>query len=386
MIDRQDILEVRKRDFLAKQDHYRDFDTISTDLVLGNRQEREIFLSIIVPVYNHPISFIKRAINSALNQHCDYLFEMIVIDDYIQNKGEKSETEKFLRDINDTRIIYYKNRRNLGVFANWNRGIELAKGKWITILHTDDFFKDNFLQNMKDILDLHPEIDQLACQYKQLNFKKNKNIDIEKEYRSGGGGGKTAHLSMVRKVNYTEYLYEMKTSVKGAFYKRKTLLDIGGFRSQGDGIGLDDWPLMMRYAYYYNTYLVEDILYLASWAYNDSLNTKHWYPELVENYYMWLYFAKREPPIIRNIYKTRAKYLLKERAIQYKNGTSWLGIPINIDMEQLKNDCEVDFMNGNKFEEKITWFLIKCFNYLKKHPYRKFWYKIKSYKHKKILE
>lgn len=379
MIDRQDILEVRKRDFLAKQDHYRDFDTISTDLVLGNRQEREIFLSIIVPVYNHPISFIKRAINSALNQHCDYLFEMIVIDDYIQNKGEKSETEKFLRDINDTRIIYYKNRSNLGVFANWNRGIELAKGKWITILHTDDFFKDNFLQNMKNILDEHPEIDQLACNYKLLNFKKN-NIDIKKEYRG------SANCAIVRKVKYTEYLYEMKTSVKGSFYKRKTLLDIGGFRSQGDGIGLDDYPLMMRYAYYYNTYLVEDVLYLDSWGYNDSLNPKHWYPELVENYYMWLYFAKRELPIIRNIYKTRAKYLLKKRAIQYKNGTSWIGIPINIDMEQLKNDCEIDFMNGNKIEEIISTFLVKCFNYVKKHPYKKFRFNIKSYKSIKKLE
>lgn len=379
MIDIQDILEVRKRDFLAKQDHYRDFDTISTDLVLGNRQEREIFLSIIVPVYNHPISFIKRAINSALNQHCDYLFEMIVIDDYIQNKGEKSETEKFLRDINDTRIIYYKNRSNLGVFANWNRGIELAKGKWITILHTDDFFKDNFLQNMKNILDEHPEIDQLACNYKLLNFKKN-NIDIKKEYRG------SANCAIVRKVKYTEYLYEMKTSVKGSFYKRKTLLDIGGFRSQGDGIGLDDYPLMMRYAYYYNTYLVEDVLYLDSWGYNDSLNPKHWYPELVENYYMWLYFAKRELPIIRNIYKTRAKYLLKKRAIQYKNGTSWIGIPINIDMEQLKNDCEIDFMNGNKIEEIISTFLVKCFNYVKKHPYKKFRFNIKSYKSIKKLE
>ena len=40
-----------------------------------------------------------------------------------------------------------------------------------------------------------------------------------------------------------------------------------------------------------NTYLLEDELYLNSWAHNDSLNTKHWYPELVENYYMWLYFS-----------------------------------------------------------------------------------------------
>lgn len=142
----------------------------------------------------------------------------------------------------------------------------------------------------------------------------------------------------------------------------------------------------MRYAYYYNTYLIEDVLYLASWGYNDSLNTKHWYPELVENYYMWIYFAKKEPPIIRNIYIKKAKYLLKKRAIEYKNGTSWIGIPIDIDMEQLKDDCEINFINDNKLEEKIIGFLIRIFNYIKHHPYKKFKFNIKTYKSIKKLE
>lgn len=377
MIDRKDIEEVRNRDFLKKANHYRYLDDIKTHQILGSRLPYKSFLSIVVPVYNHPIEFIKRAILSVLYQQCDYTFEMLVIDDFAQNKGV-SETERFLRELNDERITYYKNEQNLGVFGNWNRGIELANSDWVMILHTDDFCKNNYLQNMKDILDKHPEIDQLTCNYKLLNFL-DSDIDVGLEYQ---GDEKSA---FVRKVKYTEYLYGMVTSVKGSFYRRQCLLDIGGFRSQNNGIGLDDYPLMMRYAYYYNTYLIEDVLYLDSWGYNDSLNTKHWYPELVENYYMWLYFANRESKLLQGSYKARARYLLKKRALDYANGTSWVGVKVPIDFDQLKEDCSIDYMRGNRVEELACLAVTKLAQGLKNRPHRGFKYKLKAYSCNEIL-
>lgn len=371
MIDRKDIEEIRNRDFLKIVNHYRDFDDVKTNQVFGTRLVEKVFLSIIVPVYNHPIEFIKRAILSVLYQQCDYSFEMIVIDDFADNK-EISETEAFVRELNDSRICYYKNETNLGVFGNWNRGIELANAEWVMILHTDDFCKNNFLQNMKNIIDEHPEIDQLTCKYKLLDFLKD-DIDIANEYQG------IEKKAFVRKVKYTEYLYGMTTSVKGSFYRRNRLLEIGGFRSQGDGIGLDDYPLMMRFAYYYNTYLIEEVLYLDSWGYNDSLNTKHWYPELVENYYMWMYFANRETALLRPIYKRKAKFLLRKRAQAYSDGTSWVGVKVEIDFEQLKIDCNVDYMKGNRIEEIISSMLVKLFQGVKNRPHRGFWYKLEGY-------
>ena len=378
MIDRKDIDEVRNRDFLQIVNHYHDLDAIKTNLVFGARLPYKSFLSIVVPVYNHPIEFIKRAILSVLYQQCDYTFEVLVIDDFAQNKG-MSETEHFLRELKDERITYYKNERNLGVFGNWNRGITLANSDWVMILHTDDFCKNNYLQNMKNILDAHPEIDQLTCNYKLLNFLNDK-IDIAREYEG------VEKDTFVRKVKYTEYLYGMVTSVKGSFYRRQCLLDIGGFRSQNDGIGLDDYPLMMRYAYYYNTYLIEDVLYLDSWGYNDSLNTKHWYPELVENYYMWLYFAKRERKFLQPAYKAKAKYLLKKRSLEYHNGTSWVGVKVEIDFDQLKEDCNVDYMRGNKAAEFASHAVTKIVQGLRNRPHRGFSYRIQKYSCNQTLE
>lgn len=352
MIEEKDLQEVRNRDFLKKTNHFHDFNDIETKLVFGSHYKEEVFLTIILPVYDHPEEFIKRALDSALRQRCNFLYQIIVIDDLAAE--DKTSTEKYVRRLCDSRIIYYKNMRNLGVFGNWNRAISLAQSKWISFLHSDDFLKDNYLQNMYDVIQSHPQIDQLACNYKKLDFIK-ESVNVESEMKG------VACKSILRKVKYTEYLYEMTTSVKGAFYKRDKLIDLGGFRSQGDGIGLDDYPLMMRFAYYYNTFLLESDLYLNSWAFNDSLNTKHWYPELVENYYMWLYFANKENKFKRFFYKKKAKYLLLERAKIYKYGRSWVGVPVEINFNQLLIDCQLDNLKINRIWEAISFGMVYLF-------------------------
>lgn len=373
MISEKDLLEVRQRDFLKNVNHYEDFNHIETELILGDEQTEPVFLTIILPVYDHPWEFIQRAIRSVLEQSCTYSYRLLVIDDFA---GENAtETEEYLKQLKDARVLYYKNKENIGVFGNWNRAISLSHSEWITFLHSDDFHKENYLQNMCDIVTGHPEIDQLACHYKKLDFL-NETIEVAKEYIGQEGS------RIVRKVNACEYLYEMKTSVKGAFYKREKLIEIGGFRSQGDGIGLDDWPLMLRFAHYYNTYLLEDVLYLNSWAHNDSLNTRHWYPELVENYYMWLYFADRENRFLKLIYRKAAKCLLLERARIYKSGKSWVGVPIQIDYEQLQKDCELDSLRINRLWEVLSFCLVGLVGFARKHPYRKFRVQIRSGKGK----
>ena len=357
MIEERDLLEIKRRDFLEIKNHYRDHDEIQTRYVFGYRVNNA-FLTVIIPVYDHPFQLMKRAIDSVLNQYCNYQVQILVIDDYA-HREEMSLFEEYLRKINDKRIVYYKNDHNLGVFGNWNRGIELAQSKWITILHTDDFYKDNFLQTMKNIVDDHPEIDQLACNYRLINLLSEGN-DISSEFHGYSGEAK------VFKVSYLDYMYEMFTSVKGAFYKRDALIDIGGFRSQGDGLGLDDYPLMMRFAYYYNTYLLDEVMYVDSWGYNDSMNTKHWYPELIENYYMWIYFANKEKGMIKKVFEKRAEYLLSKRAKTFDDGSSWVGVPVEINFEELKCCCKLDKLSVNPVMNKILEYLIKLVIRLKK--------------------
>lgn len=50
------------------------------------------------------------------------------------------------------RLTYYKNEANLGLFGNWNRCIELAKGKWVCLLHSDDLLMPNYLRELKNAI------------------------------------------------------------------------------------------------------------------------------------------------------------------------------------------------------------------------------------------
>ena len=84
MASEKDLLEIRTRDFLKNVDHYHDADNVQTDLIFGTRPETPVFLTIIVPVYDHPIEFIRRSISSALNQPCSYDFQLLVIDYFLQ--------------------------------------------------------------------------------------------------------------------------------------------------------------------------------------------------------------------------------------------------------------------------------------------------------------
>ena len=364
MVEQKLIDEIKQRDFLENVDYFHYYDDIETKLILGTVPESPIFLTIILPVYDHPQEFIRRAVQSALNQPCPYDFRLLVIDDYAK-QTTPTETELYLRQLNSDKVLYYKNQQNLGVFGNWNRAISLANSTWVTFLHSDDFLQDNFLVNMGKVINAHPEIDQLCCNYRLLNFIED-DINPNKEFK-----GYTQN-AVVRKVKACEYLHHMPTSVKGSFYKKEKLMELGGFRPQYIALGLDDYTLMLRYAHYYNTYLIDEVLYLNSWAHNDSLNTRHWFPQLICDYHMWLYFADRENFLLKPLYKIRARHMTIQRAHEFADGTSWVGVPVDIDFEELRRICGFRSLKVNPLFEKIIRFAVRCCNYIKRRPVTSF--------------
>ncbi len=97
-------------------------------------------VSVIIPAYNHE-KFIGAAVDSVLNQTIDDL-ELIIIDD-----GSIDQTGKIVQDYTDTRLSYYY-QENQDAYNTINRGLGLAKGKYIAILNSDDLFTLNRLQSL----------------------------------------------------------------------------------------------------------------------------------------------------------------------------------------------------------------------------------------------
>lgn len=108
-------------------------------------------VSICIPTYNRA-GMAGKAIDSALSQTYTNI-EVIVVDNASQDN-----IESLIATYLDPRLKFYKNTKNLGLFGNFNRCIELARGKYIHILHSDDFIDPNFTQNCVEFLEEHPDV------------------------------------------------------------------------------------------------------------------------------------------------------------------------------------------------------------------------------------
>lgn len=95
-------------------------------------------ITVITPTYKRH-QYLKNAIDSVLAQtYTD--FELIIIDDNLQESVERNLTEKLVQEYSDSRIRYIKNEKNLGGAASRNVGIAMAKGDYIAFLDDDDIY------------------------------------------------------------------------------------------------------------------------------------------------------------------------------------------------------------------------------------------------------
>jgi glycosyltransferase involved in cell wall biosynthesis len=108
-------------------------------------------VSIITPAYNAEC-YIAEAIESVLAQtYIDW--ELLVVDD-----GSADETAKIVKSFSDTRITLIQ-QENHGVSSARNKGLELAKGQYITFLDADDVLPLDSLRSRIDHLDNNPDVD-----------------------------------------------------------------------------------------------------------------------------------------------------------------------------------------------------------------------------------
>ena len=100
-----------------------------------NNHERPL-VSVVMPVYNAE-RFLRQAIDSVLNQTYQNV-ELIAVDD-----GSNDGSLRILNEYKakDSRVYVIQQKQNQGVANARNRGIQLAKGKFIALLDSDDVWE-----------------------------------------------------------------------------------------------------------------------------------------------------------------------------------------------------------------------------------------------------
>ena len=144
-----------------------------------------IEISVIMPIYNPPIEYLKQALESMINQKAKSIELMLILD------GSDQKTEQFCTRYQkkDNRIKIYR-QENKGEGGARNTAIEIAQGKWITFLDSDDWLENNMVEIMQ----------------KQLNKI-------------------TQHKNEIDLIIFDAYINYRNKEVKNKFYIKEGILD-----------------------------------------------------------------------------------------------------------------------------------------------------------------
>ena len=166
--------------------------------------------SVIIPVYNSE-KFLKECLDSLADQTFED-FEVICIND-----GSTDNSMAILEDYanKDNRIKVYS-QENKGVGAARNYGMELAEGKYINFLDSDDILSKNALKSVHEFFKKHDEIDVVSIPiffFNEKNHSLNYKFNLKEDSKN-------------RIVDIIEDPDALQSSVNSAFIRADSIRDL----------------------------------------------------------------------------------------------------------------------------------------------------------------
>lgn len=106
--------------------------------------EHEPIFSVIVPLYNTPLPYLKQLVKSVLSQSYRN-FELVLVD---ASSREHAEVGEYAKRLSDKRVLLCKLAKNEGIAGNTNIGFRESVGDYLVLLDHDDVLSPNALFEM----------------------------------------------------------------------------------------------------------------------------------------------------------------------------------------------------------------------------------------------
>lgn len=173
-------------------------------------------VSVVVATYRREDT-LKTALESLKSQSYENI-EVIVVDDNADDMWNNKVQDIFKNFVDDKRYIYLKNEKNIGSAKTRNRGINIAKGEYITFLDDDDIYLPCKIENQVKLM-----IEKNADYSTTDLFFYNEDGSIS-EYRTRRFL-QNAKQSDLMKIHLMYHISGNDTLM----FRKNFILDIGGF-------------------------------------------------------------------------------------------------------------------------------------------------------------
>jgi len=181
-------------------------------------------VSVIIPTWNREKTLL-RSVESALNQSYKNV-EVLVCDD-----GSTDKSKEIIGGLKDFRVKWLGGFHSGLPSVPRNRGLEIAKGKWIAFLDSDDWWVDNKLE-------------------KQLRLMKQYGSDMSSTNATriiGSGTKKNKYIrnnNFIRFINFVE-LFSVNPLITSSVLVKSTLLKNLRFNESKEIIAVEDYLLWL---------------------------------------------------------------------------------------------------------------------------------------------
>lgn len=343
---------IRSRDFLKSQeDNFAKTAAWPSRLVWGQHAGAVPLFTIVLPTYKKP-QFFRYALQSAVWQLPAAEYEILVLDDE-PDDGVPNETQRIVEEMACSRVVYYRNTRNLGIFGNWNRCFELARSRWVIMLHDDDLLSPDFVSWMAAAVKRVPDAGLIST----LWDSKARPPEQLQAGREGWQAAAETGSAALRRMGLWKLLLGTAITWQGSCISRDAYRAIGGLhlgdrKLGGEPIGglyTEDYTTMVRLMSRFPVYVLYRPLYGFMEGLGDtsaSSRVEEWGDALVLQYYCAQQMIQNAVPLaLRPAARGAVRETLLRTARRYNQGKGYFEGFTNIDEDWLCEQC--GFVRGS---------------------------------------
>lgn len=173
-------------------------------------------LTIFIPTYQRAKT-LEMTVQSAINQSYKGEYEILIVNN--DPNADLNEIKAMLSKWNSSRVAYYVNLENIGLCGNWNRGIELARSKYVSMIHDDDILSPYFVEKIIDEID-DENVGVIGVDYISFTSQNLPKFQVPLKRLSR------------RKIMRQSFFFGRYINIAGITVKRELALQIGGYSEE----------------------------------------------------------------------------------------------------------------------------------------------------------